>query len=237
MSKLKEKYLARFDELITEAKKIAQTKETLKLYPNAPKSKSTKTIVHSTMFKSWKTKIISLLENIVSEDSQHYQEIKRIYNQKSMFDNYEYIFSLLIALRDDYSHGYLDELSVQIEAEISCDYMEQAETLLTGDNTDNSYIPAAVLSGAVLENNLRAMCEKQKPPIKTKKQNGDNKTLTPLIDELKKAKVYNELKAKQLRAWADIRNAAAHGEFDKFNHKDVKDMISGINSFLADYME
>ena len=30
-----------------------------------------------------------------------------------------------------------------------------------------------------------------------------------LIDDLKAVNVYNELKAKQLRSWADIRNAAA----------------------------
>lgn len=236
MSKLKEKYLARFDELIAEGEKIGKTKETRKRYLNVPENSSTITIVNSTMFKSWKTKIISLFENIVSKDSQHYQEIKRIYDQKSMYDNFEYILSLLAALKEDYEQGYLDDLSIQIEAELSGDYMEQAEALIVEANVDKSYIPAAVLAGAVLEKTLRSLCERQKPPIETQKQNGKNITLTPLIHELKKAGVYNELKAKQLRGWADIRNAAAHGEFDKFNKDDVESMIKGINNFLADYV-
>ena len=53
---------------------------------------------------------------------------------------------------------------------------------------------------------------------------------------LKKAGVFNELRAKQLRAWADVRNNAAHGEFDQFQRADVEQMIQGISNFLADYL-
>jgi uncharacterized protein YutE (UPF0331/DUF86 family) len=63
---------------------------------------------------------------------------------------------------------------------------------------------------------------------------GEPRALNSLIDELKKAEVFNELKAKQLRSWADIRNAAAHGHFGDFSKADVAQMISGINNFLAD---
>ena len=72
--------------------------------------------------------------------------------------------------------------------------------------------------------------------LQTVKSNGNKLTLNPLIDELKTAGVFNELIAKQLRAWADIRNAAAHGEFDRFSRSDVETMIKGIDSFLATYM-
>ena len=60
--------------------------------------------------------------------------------------------------------------------------------------------------------------------------------LNALIDNLKNAGLYNELKAKQLRAWADIRNAAAHGKFGDFNRKDMEEMLKGVQNFLADYM-
>jgi len=35
----------------------------------------------------------------------------------------------------------------------------------------------------------------------------------------------------------DIRNLAAHGEFAQFKRTDVEGMISGIDSFLADYLK
>jgi uncharacterized protein YutE (UPF0331/DUF86 family) len=60
--------------------------------------------------------------------------------------------------------------------------------------------------------------------------------LNNLIDDLKKARVYNETKAKQLRAWADIRNRAGHGEFDQFDRKQVQAMITGVRDFLADFL-
>ncbi len=68
------------------------------------------------------------------------------------------------------------------------------------------------------------------------KLNGQYKMMNALIDDLKKAGLYNELKAKRLRAWADIRNAAAHGEFDEFDRKDTEEMLKGVQNFLADYM-
>lgn len=60
--------------------------------------------------------------------------------------------------------------------------------------------------------------------------------MNPLIDDLKKAGVFNELKAKQLRSWADVRNKAAHGEFDQFNRTDVEQMMIGVTNFLADHI-
>ena len=106
--------------------------------------------------------------------------------------------------------------------------------------TANVTSSAAVLTGAVLEKSLRTLCDQQNPPILTFKTTTKGKseplTLNPLIDELKKAAVFNELKAKQLRFWADSRNAAAHGEFDKFSRSDVEQMIEGVKNFLATYM-
>ena len=69
-----------------------------------------------------------------------------------------------------------------------------------------------------------------------KRPDGKSKTLDPMINDLKKAGIFNDLKAKQLRSWAAIRNKAAHGEFDQFKKEDVEQMIKGISNFLADYL-
>ena len=115
--------------------------------------------------------------------------------------------------------------------------MGQAEQLLAeGQTGQYDHVPAAVLAGAVLEKGLRTLCGKQTPPIALTNSKGISLTLNPLIEELKKVGLFNELKAKQLRAWADIRNAAAHGEFDKFARTDVESMIKGVSDFLATHM-
>ena len=57
--------------------------------------------------------------------------------------------------------------------------------------------------------------------------------MNALIDELRKAGAFNEIQAKQLRGFADIRNAAAHGNFSEFTRAHVENMIQGVESFLA----
>jgi Tfp pilus assembly protein PilN len=144
---------------------------------------------------------------------------------------------LLRGVKDDFEQGFLDDLATAIEAEIASNYMGQAEHLLAeGQRGKFDHVPAAVLAGAVLENSLRTICGQQQQPIAINNSNGDFKTLSPLVDDLKRAGVFNEAKAKQLRAWADIRNLAAHGEFTQFTRSDVEAMISGINNFLADHL-
>ena len=39
-----------------------------------------------------------------------------------------------------------------------------------------------------------------------------------------------------LRSRADIRNAVAHGEWQKFNRQDVAMMLAGVNSVVAEML-
>lgn len=140
----------------------------------------------------------------------------------------------LKGIKDSYINGFYVSLEQQIIANVSADYMEQAEALL-GEGIQGQYdhVPAAVLCGAVLEDALRRLCRKQTPPIDTVKSNGDKKTMEPLIQDLQKAQVFNKLVADQLRAWAKIRNYAAHGEYREFTREQVDSMLSGVKHFLA----
>lgn len=127
-----------------------------------------------------------------------------------------------------------------IIAEVSAEYLGQAESLLHEQMGESGqygrHVPAAVISGSVLEDGLRRLCARQSPEIDTKKQNGQPKRLNALIDDLQNAKLYNSMKGDRLRSWAKTRNHAAHGEFSEFNRQDVDAMISGVKNFLADYL-
>ena len=54
--------------------------------------------------------------------------------------------------------------------------------------------------------------------------------------ELAKAGTYHLLVQKRITAIADIRNNAAHGHPELFADKDVQDMISYIEGFIAEYL-
>ncbi|MCE0499282.1 MAG: hypothetical protein LV481_15185 [Methylacidiphilales bacterium] len=239
---LKAKLLARFDELIAAGEHILQNPEEVPAvfardsmtgipYVQEPPSQR----LNWSKLVEWRTKSATLLSQVLPKSSIHGNAPEQFLDVTAQ--TIETGLSTLRAVKDDFENGYLDDLFSQIEAEIASDYMGQAEELLAeGGSGKYDHVPAAVLAGAILEKGLRKICDLQTPPILTKKSDGKPKTLDPLIDDLKKAGIFNDLKAKQLKAWAAIRNKAAHGEFDQFNKTEVKAMIEGISGFLADYL-
>lgn len=191
---------------------------------------------YNSQFESLKVKTMNLFR-IIDIDAEFIDKIKTM-NPQSVGTLYGWI----VAYKDDYEKGFLDDLTQMIEANITSDYLELAEDLLTGSKKQTgsyNHIPAAVLTGAILEESLRILCQRQNPPIDIKDKDGKPKNLGGLIDSLKKDKktgigLFDELIAKQLRAWADIRNAAAHGEFSKIKEPDVELMITGVRNFLVE---
>ena len=237
------KYLDRFDELIQEGERIYKV---IKDIPTHHFGTSDEVIIPLTQqeleekqkLEGWNVNYLSLLDQIISPRSAHRKLVdekrERVANFSSTLNTR---ISRLKGWKDDFLKGFLGDLGLEIEAAIAADYMGQAEQLLAeGQSGKYDYVPAAVLAGAVLEKSLRTLCDKQSPPISTVHNNGKPLTLVPLIEVLKKNNLFNELTAKQLRAWADIRNSAAHGKFDEFNRSQVDLMIQGINNFLATYM-
>jgi hypothetical protein len=53
-----------------------------------------------------------------------------------------------------------------------------------------------------------------------------------LKSELLKAGVYGLADQKQITAWLDIRNNAAHGHYDKVHQGSVRLLIDGIRHFV-----
>jgi hypothetical protein len=239
------KTLARFNSLVSEGRNILDTAEDVP--PTTHRNwatgghaqiRSGYKKLDSEKFIEWRTKAATLLALVVPKRHVHWAAVESLTKLSASYEGLQETVSLLRGVRDDLDKGFLDDLPTAIEAEIASDYMGQAEHLFAeGQRGKFDHVPAAVLAGAVLEKALRTLCDQQLPPIPLKTNNGDFKTLCPLIDELKKAGVFNEAKAKQLRAWAALRNLAAHGEFNQFKRTDVEGMISGINSFLADHLK
>jgi hypothetical protein len=236
---IKAQYLARFDELINEGAAIVNS---IQVHP--PGNYGNVVMMYTTYncdsqrVEKWKTNCLSLFQPLVSKGTKLYGQIDLFGSTTGEKPKMQKALGILEAFRDDLEKGFLDDFLLKVEAEVAADYMGQAEGLLKeGQTGAYDHVPAAVLSGAVLEKALRTLCDRQQPQISITNANGENKTLNPLIDDLKKAGAFNELKAKQLRAWADIRNKAAHGEFNQFTKADVEQMLAGIANFLADYLQ
>jgi hypothetical protein len=239
------KTLARFDSLIADGRNILASAQDIQ-QPTKANWATGEAIrigkgykkLDAEKFVEWRTKAATLLALVVPKGHVHRQAVEALPTLQDTYQSLQEAVSLLRGIKDDLEKGFLDDMAGAIEAEIACDYMGQAEQLLAeGHRGKFDHVPAAALAGAVLEKALRTLCDQQQTPIAQKTPNGVHKTLGPLIQELKKAGAFNEAKAKQLQAWADIRNLAAHGEFAQFKRTDVEAMIAGINCFLADHLK
>jgi len=132
----------------------------------------------------------------------------------------------LRALRRDYVEGYLDTIQGLIRAELFADFIEMAEHLLEQGYKD----PAAVLVGGVLEENLRALCSSRSISVLV---SGRPKKADAMNAELSAAGVYNKLDQKNVTAWLDLRNKAAHARYDEYTSEQVRTMLSGVREFTA----
>ncbi len=133
---------------------------------------------------------------------------------------------VLRALRRDYAEGYLNTIQGLIRAELFADFIEMAEHLLDQGYKD----PAAVLVGGVLEEHLRALCSTRSIPIVV---SGKPKKADAMNAELRASGVYNKLDQKNVTAWLDLRNKAAHAQYGEYTSEQVGTMLSGVREFVA----
>jgi hypothetical protein len=239
--KTKQKYLNRIGELIEKGQQIPISHKTIQGRTNrftgdvGPSTHVTN--VGWPQFVEWRTNCVTLLDNIIPANSIHRSTVDHFRTLANKPDALEFGISFLKSIQNDLENEFLGNLYMEIEAELSADYLGQAEFLLTeGTSGKHEHIPAAVLAGAVLEKNLKTLCQQQTPPIDIVNDKGKSLMLNALIDSLKKRNVFNEVQAKQLRAWADIRNSAAHGDFEDFTKDQVAIMLNGIQNFISNYL-
>lgn len=130
------------------------------------------------------------------------------------------------ALRDDLEAGYTHGVAELIHAEVFSDFLEMADELQTSGYKD----AAAVIAGSVLEDHLRKLARKSGVTIE--KKDGSAKKADTLNAELTTAGVYNLLEQKSVTAWLDLRNNAAHGNYDQYDHQHVASVIRDVRAFL-----
>ena len=140
---------------------------------------------------------------------------------------------ILQALRADYEGDRIRTFQELVHSDLFADLLEAAEYLLGETYKD----PAAVMAGGVLEQHLRELCRKHSSDTTFINPKGDTKPkmIDTMNTDLAKANAYGKIEQKQVTAWAGIRNAAAHGEYGKYDENQVRQMITGIRDFISKY--
>jgi len=132
----------------------------------------------------------------------------------------------LEAAHRDFNAGLLFDTESRVRVDVLDDFMDQTEFLLE----ERLDVPATSLAGAILEDTLRIICDRHSIsyPDKTK--------IDALNRSLASAKVYDKLVQKQITSYADMRNNADHGHFDKIRHQDVEDILKWLKRFVTDHL-
>ncbi len=211
--------LNQLDSLIAESNKFQQYKRQSNFgdeyYEGIPKAE---------LF-NFLTRVEAAIERLAPPNSAYRQRVKTMsFSSTSRIDAY---IGFLKALRADYIAGYLQPIIELIHADLFSDFLEMADHLIGQGYKD----PAAVIVGSVLEEHLRKLCDKNR--IDVKKPDGTPKKADTLNSELVGANVYSKLDQKNVTAWLDLRNKAAHGKYSEYTKDQVALLIQSVRDFIT----
>ena len=97
-------------------------------------------------------------------------------------------------------------------------------------------VAAAVIVGSAIEAHLRNLCGKNQVPTLISTKKGDRpKKADQMNNELASDNAYGKLDQKNVTAWLDLRNKAAHGKYDQYNKEQVHLMLMGVRGFIGRY--
>ncbi len=212
----------RLAELDAKAKSIMAEKFSAAL-GRVASSKKTNYVSRPNMI-AWGVSVLSLFRQAFGENGIHTEQFSKAFeNSANYLSSFQVLYAIFISAKEDYEGGYMFNLRGLVKAEVLSDAMDQAEELLNANYKD----PACVLIGVSLEVAVKHLASKNMIAIgKLDKMNAD----------LSKAGVYNVAKQKQVTAWADLRNKGAHGDWTAYSRDDVKEMHTGVQRFIADYL-
>jgi len=175
------------------------------------------------------TRAVAAIHRITGVNSTYSNEVERILKlSPQLHVHMTSIIGVTQALREDINSGYIANLAGLVQADIFSDFLEMGEHLLKEGYKD----AAAVIVGSVLEDTLRKLAGSNE--INTTNDKGKPLTIEPLNNELARKNIYSKLIQKQITSWADLRNNAAHGHFDKYDSKQVEMMILFVQTFCSD---
>jgi len=171
------------------------------------------------------------VHRVGGSNSTYAQQVEHILGRVSG-DGYKVteLAGIIDALLADFNAGYLQSVEELIHGELFSDFLEMSIHLLEEGYKD----PSAVVTGSALEAHLRQLCKRHsidvevivggKPrPKKADQMNAD----------LKRANVYSMLDQKNVTAWLDLRNKAAHGLYAEYTADQVRLMTDGVRDFIT----
>jgi len=185
-------------------------------------TKNTYLIEWGAAFRKWRLGCLNILERTFGKESDAYTSFSNITQASNNEVWVPYGIAVLEAAREIIEKGFLYKIEHLISADLFDSVLEQAEHLLSEGHKD----PAAILGRVVIEQTLKQIAEREGIELAEKVK------LSTINDTLKKEKVYDKIKWRLIQSNIDLGNYVAHGDFDKYNNKQVEEMLNWIRKNL-----
>jgi hypothetical protein len=206
---------------------VAQAELTLK---NARTSQySANPLMKSEEWTALRAAGLAFIESSFGREHSYYSEFdKKLTDAQDYYG--KYALGILTAIRDQIKGGWIETTKGLVTAEVFADFLEMAEHLLEQKYKD----PAAVMAGSVLEEHLRQLCLAASIPVEdVSSGRAVPRKADTLNADLAKASKYSKLDQKQVTAWLDLRNKAAHGKYLEYTSDQVALMVAGVRDFIS----
>lgn len=215
----KENLLKRVDHLINQGQDVVRTKIFRELKGN---------YVNYGKQMGFRSATLSFIENLYSSKHNYYKDFDQRVKGHSLAEA-ESGINILTAIKTEIENDWLLTIKELVSSEIFADFLEMSKHFLDLKYKD----PAAVMIGSTLEEHLRQLCSKHSV-ISTFEKNGDliPKKANLLNADLVKNGAYGVLEQKNVTAWLDLRNRAAHGNYDEYSIEQVDLMYQGVSNFI-----
>lgn len=185
--------------------------------------------VNSELFYEFRTSSLSFILNLYGDKHPYYNDFNDNVHRPDPYCS-EKGRGILNSIKTEIDNGWLITLKGLVSAELFSDFIEMADYLLKESYKD----PAAVMIGSVLEEHLRQLCNKN--GIATEDIRSGKlvpKKADLLNAELASSDIYNKLDQKNVTAWLDLRNKAAHGKYEEYNQQQVEFMLQTVTEFIT----
>lgn len=189
--------------------------------------------IDSQMFNEFRSASLSLIYDIYGSGHPYYIDFDKK-TQGGWSYEIKYGLGIINSIKAEIDNGWLyNSFKSIVSSEIFSDFIEMAEYLLSEKYKDT----AAVIIGSVLEEHLRQLCQKNQISLETTKGDGSiiPKKADVLNADLAKAGIYSSkvLDQKNVTAWLDLRNKAAHGKYSEYSLQQVELILQGVTEFIA----
>lgn len=181
-------------------------------------------------FQSWIFSAANLIHLVAPASNPIFKECERLLSTEELGNSiptsvFRKMKGLVNSTHIEWSNGLLRGVEYMFAAEAFDDFLDHASEFHKGGKT----VEASVLASSVLEDTVKKIAKKFNV-------NFTGRTVEPIVEELKKADVFNAVKAKKIKHLASIRNHALHAEWGEFDIRDVGELISGTRDLIEEFL-